>query len=660
MKYLACFRTLSPLRQTVPAFSIVEILVAMLILSILSVGAIQLLSDTETQLIEDFADRSKSQKNEAIGSFIYDDFQNQNLTASNNPQTYVNAGMPRDLIDAGGLTLVSIVGNDSRFDGVQPACRLHADANEAQQSFTFMSGCYNRGNKTIGQLLNEMIALGIPVTVQITGGSTQCLISKPIENVGQGQISRAFVDDTSCLMQGTSLAATVLKEGAEILFPRFIAYDARKPASFNTTLVEPIGITPPGIDLEMPKVSNVIGGGVRNEIPIVDALANTPDSTVSIAVETQNPKSKLDLSVIPPDVSPRGLLGSKIILEGTITNIRTALSKLVYHAPSGFFGKDSITTTMRSGPLFKTAETKLNVIANCGNQTCGTATRFEFGTYDEASRQFTTHQYLTTVTVCGTELPTTYNGYCGSKFRFDQPDGLPNRSPESTKQCALAADSALLALTQHYPTYQPPVTTVEYFPYVRYMAKARNQRPDTITVFLYETIDRNNKDRFSLFFQFDTFDSTAGQVEFTLNNMEQGRNLTDLNDPYTFADEKDEYSPSIIGPEGLMTANVEWKRPSDGVILPLRLPDTGLNPETGEYDLKYYAQDPDNDGAVNPRLLLRNWRGLHSWNVRAVSQDNTRVEYRALPFAEGTSEPKTAIQLVVNESQRCSKVPLTP
>ena len=164
MKYLACFRGLSPLRQTVPAFSIVEILVAMLILSILSVGAIQLLSDTETQLIEDFADRSKSQKNEAIGSFIYDDFQNQNLTASNNPQTYVNAGMPRDLIDAGGLTLVSIVGNDSRFDGVQPACRLHADANEAQQSFTFMSGCYNRGNKTIGQLLNEMIALGIPAT----------------------------------------------------------------------------------------------------------------------------------------------------------------------------------------------------------------------------------------------------------------------------------------------------------------------------------------------------------------------------------------------------------------------------------------------------------------------------------------------------------------
>jgi type II secretory pathway pseudopilin PulG len=62
MKYLACFRGLSPLRQTVPAFSIVEILVAMLILSILSVGAIQLLSDTETQLIEDFADQSKSQK----------------------------------------------------------------------------------------------------------------------------------------------------------------------------------------------------------------------------------------------------------------------------------------------------------------------------------------------------------------------------------------------------------------------------------------------------------------------------------------------------------------------------------------------------------------------------------------------------------------------
>ena len=118
---------------------------------------------------------------------------------------------------------------------------------------------------------------------------------------------------------------------------------------------------------------------------------------------------------------------------------------------------------------------------------------------------------------------------------------------------------------------------------------------------------------------------------------------------------------TVIGANGVVTAEASWQRPNDGVVIPLRLPlSAAIDAKTSLFELRDYWQDPDGDGNTNPNLVLESWTGLDSWNIRAVGSDKKTVSYQRIPFDAGRSEPKTAIQLVVSESQRCSSVKLVP
>jgi len=74
--------------------------------------------------------------------------------------------------------------------------------------------------------------------------------------------------------------------------------------------------------------------------------------------------------------------------------------------------------------------TILDVAANCGNET-GTATRFDLGQYDLDTGVFTTHQYLTTVSLQTIKFPQTFYGFCKSGIRYDREDGLVSKTKGS-------------------------------------------------------------------------------------------------------------------------------------------------------------------------------------------------------------------------------------
>ena len=148
------------------------------------------------------------------------------------------------------------------------------------------------------------------------------------------------------------------------------------------------------------------------------------------------------------------------------------------------------------------------------------------------------------------------------------------------------------------------------FPFVLYSPKSRGyQAPDRVTVFLYEqysgvtsTPQSQNaltNDRYSLFFQFDTFDRTGGTVNFQLNNIEQGRNLRKRTDPFTVIDDTSDFRPGTIGADGTLTADAEWTIPNDGVVVPLRLGPEAYDSNSGYFELSRYAHDPDGDGNLN-------------------------------------------------------------
>ena len=160
-------------------------------------------------------------------------------------------------------------------------------------------------------------------------------------------------------------------------------------------------------------------------------------------------------------------------------------------------------------------------------------------------------------------------------------------------------------------------------------------------------------------FQFDTFDQTAGKVTFELNNIEAGRNLADLFDPFTFLDDTHEYAPNVIGANGRMRTSAGWKFPNDGVVIPLRLEDSAFDSNTGYYELRNYTQNADGDANSNPTLRMVSFEGLNGWNIRTTDIATNSIQWRRVAFDAGTSAPKADIQLNIAEAQRCPALPLS-
>ena len=125
----------------VEGISLVELLVAVALLSMISVATIQLIGTTDKELLQSQGERKSQQTDEAITNFIYDDFQAGKLVQSTNPTAYVNTTMPEDLQRGPGLTVVSMLGNDSRYNGVVPKCRLLAETSTGSPTFQFASDC---------------------------------------------------------------------------------------------------------------------------------------------------------------------------------------------------------------------------------------------------------------------------------------------------------------------------------------------------------------------------------------------------------------------------------------------------------------------------------------------------------------------------------------
>ena len=82
--------------------STVELLVAMTILSTAALGVFGILSNTETQLLESRNDFTAQQSEEALGTFVYDEFISYDpddpatgLTAAKIEQIYPNSQVPR-------------------------------------------------------------------------------------------------------------------------------------------------------------------------------------------------------------------------------------------------------------------------------------------------------------------------------------------------------------------------------------------------------------------------------------------------------------------------------------------------------------------------------------------------------------------------------------
>lgn len=364
---------------------------------------------------------------------------------------------------------------------------------------------------------------------------------------------------------------------------------------FYTSLIEPPDTATPGIGLEMPDTHVVQGGGMLNDARFVDALSNNPATEAVLRLSAKLSQSRLQVVAAPAGVSISGSDTSSLTLTGSVGGIREALQSLVYFSPSGFFGADRLGGILQSQFIIRKDSTELDVRANCGCQTKGTAIRFDLGYVNPITQEFEVTQHITSVSYQGVELPVKFYGYCGpttdgSLIKFDQADGsYSTHYTDFPYVCARAAHDFTWDDDGFQVNAPPPRPNAEEgqqqpaspFPYVKNSPVYRDfHKRHRVTAFLYEYVagydlppnpavqsaGARTNNRYSLFFQFDTFDPTSGKLKFTLNNIQANRNLADLTDPFTFLDDVPEYIPNTIGTNGRMTTSAEWRRANDGAV----------------------------------------------------------------------------------------------
>jgi prepilin-type N-terminal cleavage/methylation domain-containing protein len=616
-------------------FSTIELMVALSLFAVVSVAAIQFVSQNEISLLEGRNDLTNQQKNAAIASYIYDDFRRDNLADSVQSPIYTNSTMPQDLQDAPPLVISTIFGNGSRYNAIDPKCRLAAYADIPNKMVFFDSSCESAAGYSIVENINVVLRQGAKVVFALEGGGGRCTLSTPITVSSRSSYVRAFVDDPSCLRQGSNPSSAVTP-GKQIIFPRYVAFSRDNPASFYTSMIEPLDKSAPGLTVEMPSLFTSISS-VLTALENIEVFALDTRSQLDLKINTSHSTKRLRFLAIPSGMTVTGDNTSTVTFGGSPTQIASALSNLQYQSDNGFFGDDILTLHARAGTISRTASSTIKVTANCGGVANGTETRFDLGRYNAATRTFDVNEFVTIVSVWSNIYPQDYYGYCGpdpadsSRFvRFDPTDGTPTYYPASPEPCQRPLDASASA---------PGA-------YIRYSPRNRDETSESITVFLHEQHTLNTADRFSLFFVFDDNDPTGGRVNFSLNNIEPNRNLTSFADRFTFADDPHEYRPQTIGSDGTPTSVPQWTNAHDGLVLPLRLPSTGKR--DGQYELEFYNQDPDGDGDVNPRLTMNVAQGLNKWNIRAVNPSGVGVSYRQFNLQDNQD-----IQMRISESQRC-------
>ena len=90
------------LRKSRPGISLVELVVAVALLSVVSLAAIQLLNMTERTMIGSQTKLNDQLRSESIASYIYKDFARGELDDAIVSRTYTNDSMPDDLRGGGG------------------------------------------------------------------------------------------------------------------------------------------------------------------------------------------------------------------------------------------------------------------------------------------------------------------------------------------------------------------------------------------------------------------------------------------------------------------------------------------------------------------------------------------------------------------------------
>ena len=657
-------------RPALEAASLVEILMAVSLMAITAIGVFQVLAFTETQLIQSRNELESRKGEEQLLSYVYDDFLETSLADTLTPALYDN-----DSVALEDLRVVTVFGQQSRYQAglTTPKCRTTAVTNETVGTVSFPANCVvtpegGGTTQTLAQNINAVIAAGATVVFGVENAGGRCTASTPIASTQlvAGATSILTVDDPECL---NSPLPSDVPVGSEIIFPRFVVYSEVDPAGFHASLIESAAADVPGFALTGPP-SITLRSAVNTNVDEFILTANTDNESGSVTFSSNLAGTRLSI-VNPNGASVAGDNTSSVTISGTLRQLRRAIRNLFYLSADGYFGDDNLTVSARSGPATRDLVVPVNVLPNCGDQTVGTATRFDLstvdgmGNFDEDNATF-----FTSVSVWDNSSPTHFYGYCRpNSYHYE----YSSQTRPGNSSC-----TTVDGIT--YQDYSSRLMT-----YDNGSAWSVNR---AINIMLYEDSDAMGDDRFAIIVVLDGYEGicatgsasstvadsrvngramtnatfkAAGiddsiwpnsvipnnsdrrcRVVFRLSNIEPGRNLDDTGDLYTFTDDPGEYT-GVIGNDRQLVARASWQRPIDGLVIPLRIDNSTLIPRR----LQDYTFG-------DPVFELVWWDTLNAWNIRSLNTATNMIEFDRTPFTDPPAGRNQAVRLNISQSRSCS------
>ena len=648
--------------------AVVELMVALTLMSLAAVAAFQTIDFTEDLLTSERIQLQETQREEAVQSFVYEQFLDNELNYSSSTVLGDNLSLPSDLANS-RVKLSPIIGNRSRYLDLSPRCVTVGSPDLTASTFRFRSDCDdNTSADTLSERINDAINDGASISLAIVGSGGLCNLDQLIQNVAPGDTSVGTVESSNCLQ---SADGTPVASGSEIIFPRYTTHSESRPERFFVSMIENVTSKTPGMTLTGPStITNI--SGATSSITTLRLSSLTPNEMVQVELTSGLSMSLLRLPSTN-GVTVTGNGTNTITLSGRMETIRTSLSDVEYTSPNGYFGTDEISVTAVAGTISRLHDINVSVSPNCGGSTDTTAVRLDIGNID-LSNDFNVAQYVTAISRTDNRPPAAYYGYCqNNTIVYDNANGMPTTSLGSCSNVSPAGT----------------------FHHLR--GRLNFYENNALTTFLYEEDDRYDQDRFSMFFLFEGINPqshcittstlsteenrladaranghgmthadgvyfgarqrTLGgngycHVTFTMNNVEDGRFMDNTSDPFTVVDDTFDHSEFVgdNGTPGEYKSYAVMRPTPDGAVVPLRLPADSTYSATNLPLLSDYAIDVDNDGNVNPTLALEHWDSLQNWRIWAVNSAQDNVTWRNVPT---TVDNTTAIQLRVAEAQRC-------
>ena len=665
-------------RPALEAASLVEILMAVSLMAITAIGVFQVLAFTETQLIQSRNELESRKGEEQLLSYVYDDFLETSLADTLTPALYDN-----DSVALEDLRVVTVFGQQSRYQAglTTPKCRTTAVTNETVGTVSFPANCVvtpegGGTTQTLAQNINAAIATGATVVFGVENAGGRCTASTPIASTQlvAGATSILTVDDPECL---NSPLPSDVPVGSEIIFPRFVVYSEVDPAGFHASLIESAAADVPGFALTGPP-SITVRSAVSTNIDEFILTANTDNESGSVTFSSNLAGTRLSI-VNPNGASVAGDNTSSVTISGTLRQLRRAIRNLFYLSADGYFGDDNLTVSARSGPATRDLVVPVNVLPNCGDQTLGTATRFDVGSIDGMGNfNEDNATFFTSVSVWDNSSPTHFYGFCKpGQYHYE----YTSQTKQSNSSCP----------TVDGITYQPHSSRL-----MTYDNGTAWNIGRAINIMLYEDSDDFTDNRFTLMVVLDGYVGTCAdgteptgldgptgsratgnalsnqafkdlnlddslwpqsiipvstawyraqrrcRLAFRLSNIEPGRNLRDETDLSTFLDDPTEYT-AIIGSDESLVGRASWQGPIDGLVIPLRIDNTTLSPVR----LRDYTWG-------DPIFELIFWDTLNAWNIRSLNTTSNMIEFRRTPFATPPAGENLAIRLNISQSRSCS------